>query len=305
MTLTCSGSAYDYMDHSPRDEEVATAPSLATCPEPLLIAGQEISRGLRTAIFTLRTEDPDGTQQPVNRIARVRLDPSKDDDEIACLHFLQSYYKAFLPDPTEECISCQGQIRNVVTSERIDSPYLQRIVPAETIQYYFDRLPTLEEKILFLHNTRTFLSISKELHHNHGVLPDLVGRGNIIPHGTSLLLLDFNNINAGVTDKEDPRIQRVPLDDKEFPTFDYTVRFLYHLEKSLLISKGDKVSTVTFNKEFRSYGRGELSDSLHGVLVDVETLHNDPFYGSLRIGTRRSAAEKAYDAWLASNACLN
>ncbi len=146
-------------------------------------------------------------------------------------------------------------------------------------------LSTLEnstDKREFLEALRLFIDICKANYFKNKTLPDIAGFGNVYLSKNKPILVDLNNIgkdNSPEKYKSGDKIE-ISLDSQGNPTFDRSIRLLYHIEKEVLSSKA-------YNKYF----------SRDVALKDFQfrpfqELKKDKFYGALRLIPRRHTVER-------------
>ncbi|QQR55306.1 hypothetical protein IPG41_01990 [Candidatus Peregrinibacteria bacterium] len=250
-----------------------------------------IAEGTRVRVHRLQGHD--GLN---GRILRVPRDPERDHHETVQMELLKGGpLTSFLPDPETVRARIGDRVRNLVTSLEVTSS-LHRVVPsAESFAYELQAKGDIDAQIHYLQQLRGFVDACKNTYKQSCILPDLIGRGNVVSDSNGIWLLDFNNISGQWT--VGPEIQ-VPLDDQGLPIFDMGLQLLHSIEKKLLTQRGTNLSTEAFNRKYsqeRRPQRTELPKELLETLVSADDLKKDPFYGALRFRKRRQKVQSILD----------
>jgi hypothetical protein len=227
------------------------------------------------------------------RVARIPHDTCNDLPERKALHLLMQHIDStFFPNPLSINLRVGSEERMVVSCDYISSPYISRIPSTAIFRTHLDNaLPTLDEKVDYLRNLRTFLDQTKEFYYATHSLADIAGQGNLIPYESSLYLLDFNNI--GIEEELiKPGHIHVPLDENGFPIFDLSLRIIYNLEKHLLTAMGTNFASQDFSKICYHDNDMDFGSIFSlGMFRHREELKHERFYGALRFKARRDAVD--------------
>lgn len=246
-----------------------------------------LGEGKRTKIYGIGSKD-------YSRIVRVPHNPSDDIQERKDLNLLKQFFeeKGHLPNPRAEEFIIDGKSRFLVTCDNINSFNIKKIPSEKSFQHHLDfKLTTLDDKLGFLSSLKSFVEQSKEMYWSTKTLPDLIGKGNMIPYGNNVLLLDFNNHHF-----ESEKIKgtdiHVPVDEFGWPIFDMSLRLLYNIEKSLLTYSGSSFSSPKFNAFcYKDNSLNQEDIKSKRIFTSREELKEDPIYGALRFKDRREKVE--------------
>lgn len=255
------------------------------------IESKPLAQGSRVHVHRLH-----GHSKLDGRVLRIPREPFQDSQEVRQMEMLrQGPLAAFLPDPEVIRAKIGGQVRNLVTSLEVRSP-LCRVEPnAGSFAYELQTRGPVDAQILYLEQMRKFIDACKNAYWQFKMLPDLIGKGNLVSDRNGIWLLDFNNISGQWT--IGPEVQ-VPLDDQGLPIFDMGLQLLHRIEKRLLTRRGNNFSTEAFNRAYRQERKvegNEIPREFEGTLVDKDQLKVDPFYGALRFGARRQKVAAILD----------
>lgn len=250
-----------------------------------------IASGSRVFVHRLR-----GQNGLEGRVLRVPRDSTRDPVEVIQMELLKmGPLSNFLPAPEMVRAEIGGQVRRLVSSVEVASPLCRQEPSAVAFSCELQEQEGVEEGISYLRQMRKFIDACKKSYWDRRMLPDLVGKGNVVTDKNGVWLLDFNNISGEWAVGEEVR---VPLDDQGLPIFDMWLSFMHSVEKRLLTSRGSNFSTESFNKTYRRervvYGV-DLPEELQGVLVSADALKRDPFYGALRFQARREKVNTILD----------
>lgn len=251
------------------------------------IADKHICRGTRVSVHPL--ELPGVSDQ----VVRIPKDRSRDSSEVREVGLLAEYFRKFMPNPGRLITIIRGEMRELIFCDRVYSSYLTSEPSAGIFSSHLASLPTIDQKILFLRQLREFVERCKLFFAKEKRLPDLVGKGNFVPHEETVYLLDLNNAVFGTINGEEEIT--VPVDEAGWPIFDMSLRLLYGIERHLLTHCGGNFSSQHFNRNYRHtriYRGSDVPDELTDILHSRETLKEDSFYGALRFSKRRIEVEK-------------
>ena len=253
---------------------------------------EKVGRGNSVAVYRM----PQDYRGPSDGSYVVRVPHSLPDDaiEISQLESLQRHFDPlYLPEPRVEQFEDGGQKRRLVVCREIRTPLITQLPSRFTFARHLDGLGSYEEKVEFLANLRGFLDSCKAFYHGMDALPDLAGRGNFIPDGTRVYLLDFNNIGNETAGDHQEGVIHVPVDRNGNPVFDLSLHLMYRLEKRMLFSHGGNFSTQDFNRYCRAErGLSAAELSSLGVFTSPLELMEERIYGALRFRDRREEVER-------------
>jgi len=255
-----------------------------------------IGYGSRVTVYRL---PPEVMSQYGKSVVRVPNDVNKDDQEVSELELLSIHLDdTFFPSPSVEEIEYEGEVRRLILCDEVSSPSTVKRPSKWTFMKHLDEsLVEVDDKVSFLMNMRLFVDQCKSFYYNHSSLPDLVGRGNVIPFQTGVYLLDFNNAGFEREQFQEGSNIHVPVDDQGIPIFDLSLHFLYHMEKYLLSYTGNNFSTPSFNRlGYVKSGMQEESFRDLGIFVSRDDLGKDSFYGALRFQARREEVQRIMSA---------
>lgn len=251
----------------------------------MLPESAKLRAGDRVTVYRL----PDAFLQ---EILRVPHDVADDAREIAHVQTLASHFDArFLPSPRVRAYDWGGCRRNLVVCEEVPT---RRIADIPTSQGFAAHLDTecrsIDEKIAYVCSLRKFVDLCKRFYEETDALPDLAGRGNVVPFEDRVVILDFNNISFGREQVNSAKGVYVPVDDRGIPIFDLSLNLLYGIEKRVLSYVDTNVSTPGFT---RVCGKEMTSQDMValGPFVAREALIHDAFYGALRHKERREMVD--------------
>jgi len=251
------------------------------------------SEGSRVRVHRLR-----GVPELEGRLIRVPKDVAGDPAELVQMQMLKAGPLVdFLPAPQLVRAEIGDQVRCVVSSLEVKSSMGREFPGVGAFGSHLLSRSTLDDKIQFLCQLRGFIQACKDTYWQSNILPDLIGKGNIVAHGTTVSLLDFNNISGKWT--VDGPLD-VPVDDQGLPIFDMGLELMHRMEKGLLTNRGGNFSTDSFNREFRKGRPGtglETPSELASTLVSGEALKKDSFYGALRFQARREGVAAILDRY--------
>jgi hypothetical protein len=250
-----------------------------------------IASGSRVFVHRLRGQNGlDG------RVLRVPRDLTRDPVEVVQMELLKmGSLSHFLPAPETVRAEIGGQVRRLVSSMEITSPLCRQEPSAGAFSCELQGQASLEQGLSYLRQMRGFIDACKKSYWDRHMLPDLVGKGNVVTDKNGVWLLDFNNISGEWAVSEEVR---VPLDDQGLPIFDMGLSFMHSVEKKLLSCRGSNFSTESFNQTYhreREVHGVDLPEELQGVLVSADALKRDPFYGALRFQARREKVNTILD----------
>lgn len=252
-----------------------------------------VAEGSRIRVHRLR-----GMEDLEGRVVRIPKDAQKDPSELVQMQLLKRTPLAeFLPSPEVVRLQVGDEVRALVASLEINSRMQQELPSAGGFRIHLGTQKDLEAKIGFLARVRAFVEACKATYWGSQILPDLVGKGNIVSEKEGVWLLDFNNISGKW--KIGGEVE-VPLDDQGLPIFDMGLRLMHSIEKTLLSNRGGNFSTESFNREFRRERvvQGQVfPEELKPILVSKEDLKKDPFYGALRFGARREEVKRILERY--------
>ncbi len=250
-----------------------------------------IAEGTRVRVHRLQ-----GHEGLEGRILRVPREPNRDPFETVQMELLKSGPLAnFLPAPETVRAQIAGQVRHLVSSVEVSSPLCRQEPSAGAFASELHAQQGTDARVHYLQQLRGFIDACKESYWKKRMLPDLVGKGNVVSDKDGFWLLDFNNISGEWTVGGEVQ---VPLDDQGLPIFDMGLRLMHGMEKGLLTHRGGNFSTESFNRAYRQEKevRGTaLPEDLAGILVSADALKADPFYGALRFGVRREKVQYILD----------
>lgn len=250
-----------------------------------------IAEGTRVRVHRLRNYG--GLE---GRILRIPKDPTRDRHETVQMEMLRGGpLTTFLPSPTIVRTQIGERVRHLVASREIQSPMCRREPTVGAFAYQLEGKSEIDAQIQYLAQLRGFIRACKSTYERFSILPDLIGRGNIVSDAAGIWLLDFNNISGQWNTGQEVE---VPLDDQGLPIFDMGLGLLYNIEKKLLTHRGTNLSTQAFHRNYcraRGPQNTKLPEELTEILVTREQLKADPFYGALRFGARREKVNSILD----------
>ncbi len=179
-----------------------------------------IHSGTQINLFPVRGQE--------ERLVRVPKDHLNCPSETVHLGKLQEYLDEFLPDPQVVRAQVHGTILELISVQRISSRQTQER-PSEVLNRYSKGT---EAPI----GLARFISACKELHVAHGLLPDLVGLGNLIVWQGKLLLLDLNTHQSHIerkAQKKGPAVE-IPVNNEGVPLWDWSLEVLARAETEIL-----------------------------------------------------------------------
>lgn len=263
------------------------------------ISSESYREGSRVRVHDIKLPVSDTSNQ-VGKIVRIPKDAENDGCEITAYHLLRQYFNDFMPNAEILSVSIGDSIRNLLVCDKIETNPMNLSSLSNGFVIHLSQLPTMEEKIKFLTNLRHFVDTCKNFFAECASLPDLIGKGNVVCKGSDIYLLDFNNLSFKTpNDIFDNDNIHVPLDEKGYPIFDLSLRFLYRIERDLLSynDASKKMSPKVFNSLFPNKNENTtdlMTSDLGSVMRTYESLKKDPFYGAVRHRLRR---EKANNLW--------
>lgn len=252
-----------------------------------------VGKGSRVSVYVFPEKLADTPDKM--RVLRVPYDQERHSDNAEFFDFQEIRMflnESFFPDPQIHKIELDGRKRRLISCSLIISPYLQTIPKAKIFGEHLDNnLPNYSDKLLFLRNLRQFVEECKNAYYWRAGLPDLRGKGNVIPHETSVLLLDFNNISSDIGKIVEGGEIHVPLDTRGIPVFDLSLMFLYDLEKRILSFASNNFSTQSFARVTKAEGVSPSYLHSTNIFRDRTNLVDEPFYGALKVRGRRDAVK--------------